>query len=287
MVKAAIDATRHSARAAPRPGDIETRQIGAIHQRLDRAAGIEIEEHFDMERRPLNTPGRRGDRYRTSAPALVRIVPFALFIAVLALRGLFSAGDASMPGVDLRWLYGVQVLAALVPMLLWHRAYRELGVGRLSAHGLLSSIVVGTGIFLLWIAPAAPWMELGRPQTSFVPEEAGGSLRWDLVAVRCAGAVLIVPVMEELFWRSFLLRWIDRRDFLVVAPGATSWFSIAATSAVFALAHTLWLAGLVAGLSYALVYRRLGNLWYAVLAHATTNLLLAIWVIDRRAWSYW
>jgi CAAX prenyl protease-like protein len=99
--------------------------------------------------------------------------------------------------------------------------------------------------------------------------------------------VLVVPVMEELFWRSFLMRWIDRRDFLTLAPPRSSVAALVISSTVFALAHQLWLAGLIAGLAYGWIYRRTGNLWFPILAHASTNLLLGLWVIDQRAWSYW
>src|SRR5208283_5653337 len=120
----------------------------------------------------------------------------------------------------------------------------------------------GIGIFLIWIVPMPGWMHLGAPVASFVPLDADGTLRWDLIAIRTFGAVLVVPLMEELFWRSFLMRWIEQRDFLAVPPGSVSWIAIFGSSAVFALAHDLWLAGLVAGLVYAQIYRRLGNLWF-------------------------
>ena len=105
--------------------------------------------------------------------------------------------------------------------------------------------------------------------------------------MRTAGAVLVVPIMEELFWRSFLMRWIDKRNFLALAPHAASLTAMAASSAVFALAHDLWLCAFCAGMIYAQIYRRTENIWYAVLAHATTNALLAGWVVSRSAWVYW
>jgi CAAX prenyl protease-like protein len=102
-----------------------------------------------------------------------------------------------------------------------------------------------------------------------------------------AGAVLVVPIMEELFWRSFLMRWIDRHDFLRLEPGQVTGYALAVSAAVFALAHTLWFAGLVAGLAYGWLYRRTGSLWMPVAAHALTNGLLALYVVERRAWSFW
>ena len=56
---------------------------------------------------------------------------------------------------------------------------------------------------------------------------------------------------------------------------------------VFMLAHTLWLAAIVAGLAYAWLYRRTGRLWVPVIAHAVTNGALGVWVVATRQWSYW
>ncbi len=218
---------------------------------------------------------------------IVRALPFGLFIAVLALRGALHAGNSTSGEEDTRLLYGVQAGAALAALCAWHRRYAELSTSPGSIGAWLLAVGTGVAVFLLWVAPLPDWTHLGQPAATFVPVAADGSLRWDLITVRLVGAVLVVPVMEEIFWRSFLMRWIDRRDFLSLAPGAVSWFAVAASSAVFALAHDLWLAGLIAGLAYAGVYRRCGNLWYAVAAHATTNGLLAVWVLHERAWRYW
>jgi CAAX prenyl protease-like protein len=208
-------------------------------------------------------------------------------MVVLALRGHVSEGAARLGSVDIRWFYGAQIAVSLLPILYWRRAYAELSSAPRFGAASAISLGAGLGVFLLWIAPMPGWMHLSVPVASFVPIDADSVLRWDLVALRAFGAVLVVPLMEELFWRSFLMRWIDQRDFLSLAPKAVSWVGVLASSAVFGLEHDLWLAGLVAGLVYAQLYRRLNNLWYAILAHATTNLALAAWVVARGAWKYW
>jgi CAAX prenyl protease-like protein len=221
------------------------------------------------------------------SPIVKRALPFALFILVLAMRGFLPDG-AALPGdMDARWLYGVQAAVALVPIVIWWRGYAELQTAPRSLRSLAISIAIGLLVFAVWVAPMPQWAHLAGQATTFVPLDADGQLRWDLIAMRTFGAVLVVPVMEELFWRSFLMRWIDKRDFLQLTPAATTGFALVAASAVFALAHDLWLAGGIAGIAYGLAYRRLGNLWYAIIGHATTNLALAVWVVHGRAWSYW
>jgi uncharacterized protein len=220
----------------------------------------------------------------TQTPAIVRCLPFVVFILALALRG------AASEHVDTRWLYALQAGAsALALAVLWHH-YSELRADRRAVvrpvQGLLS-IGVGLAVFALWIVLTAPWMRLGEPAASFVPVNADGSLQGALIALRLAGAVLVVPVMEELFWRSFLMRWIDRREFLTLAPQRTSMVAWLASSAVFALAHDLWLAGLLAGLAFGAIYRRTGQIWHAIAAHAVANLALGVWVLHERAWGFW
>ena len=104
---------------------------------------------------------------------------------------------------------------------------------------------------------------------------------------RGMGSMLIVPVMEELFWRSFLMRWLDRRDFRSLEPQAISWRAVALSTMPFALEHAELFAGAVAGLAYALLYRYFGRIWPAIIAHGVSNLGLGLWIMATRQWNYW
>ena len=105
--------------------------------------------------------------------------------------------------------------------------------------------------------------------------------------VTLGGLSLVVPVMEELFWRSFLMRWVQSPVFEAVDPRRVGARAIVLSTFVFVLAHTLWLAAAVAGLAYALLYRQTGKLWVAVIAHAVTNLVLGLWVVRTANWAFW
>ena len=221
-----------------------------------------------------------------SRAALARIAPFALFIALLALRGVLPA-DGSW-GFDPRWLYGAAVLLVAGLLVWFRREYGELVTQTLpSAREALLAIIVGLAIFVLWIHLDAAWMRWGEPSASFFPVDAQGRIEWPLVALRWAGAALLVPVMEELFWRSFLMRWIDSAQFETVDPTRVSLRAIVASTFVFTLAHTLWLAAALSGLAYALLYRRTGKLWVPVTAHGVTNAALGVWVVTTGNWAYW
>ena len=130
-------------------------------------------------------------------------------------------------------------------------------------------------------------MQIGDATAAFVPVDAQGRLNWPLIAVRWLGAALLVPVMEELFWRSFLMRWLQSPVFEGLDPRRTGAKAVLLSTFVFMLAHPLWLAAIVAGLAYALLYRSTGKLWPAVIAHAVTNGALGLWVVYRGQWQFW
>ncbi|MYN07444.1 CAAX prenyl protease-related protein [Pseudoduganella aquatica] len=219
-----------------------------------------------------------------SAPALARIVPFAvylffIFIADVLVRLGYSAQDT-------RWLYGAKILAVSAALMFYWRHYAELAWKGMRASLLAASVALGLLVFVLWISLDAGWMQIGSA-AGFDPRGAGGAVNWGLVALRIAGAALVVPVMEELFWRSFLLRWLDSPDFLSVRAAAVSLKALAITVLLFGFEHNLWLAGMVAGLAYSLLYMRSGNLWAAIVAHGVTNGVLGAWIVATGNWHYW
>jgi uncharacterized protein len=212
--------------------------------------------------------------------AVPRSVPFALYI-------LFLVSGPLVSGFDARWLYPVQVgLVALALAWFWRR-YEELPRLRTLAggHWALAS-VIGLLVFILWIQLDAPWMMVGEPGAGFDPRD-DGRINVALALLRLAGAALVVPVMEELFWRSFVMRWIDKAAFLTLSPLAVSLKALLLSSAVFGLEHHLWFAGVIAGLAYGWLYRVSGNLWVPIISHAVTNGLLGIWVLYTGSWQFW
>lgn len=222
----------------------------------------------------------------TLSPAtLARTVPFAAFMVLLALRGLLPDSGVNF---DVRWIYGFSVLL-VGGLLLWYwRDYGELARQNLpGTRETLLSMAVGLIVFALWTQLDAPWMQLSTPTASFVPLDAAGRLIWPLVAMRWVGAALVVPLMEELFWRSFLMRWIASPQFQSVDPQRAGLRAIVLSTFVFMLAHTLWLAAIIAGLAYAWLYVRTGKLWTAVIAHAVTNGVLGVWVVVNGRWEFW
>lgn len=215
-------------------------------------------------------------------PMLARIAPFALYMAFLAVEQGARAWGVDF---DARWLYPVKVV--VVALALWHfrGEYRELLV-RPARAPLIVSLLLGVLVFVLWINLDQGWLNLGGA-AGYDPRASEGGLDWPLVVFRLAGAALVVPLMEELFWRSFLMRWIERQDFLSVSAAEVGFRAILISSVLFGSEHSLWFAGILAGLAYAWLYRTYNNLWAPIAAHACTNLILGLWVLQTGAWQFW
>ena len=218
------------------------------------------------------------------SPIFVRSLPFGLYITLLVLEGLLPDWA---PGLDVRWLYPVKAgLVALALAVLW-RHYSEIKSYGLPLKHLLLSLSVGIIVLVLWVKLDASWMLMGEVGKGYNPTNEAGQIDWLLVAFRIAGAALVVPIMEELFWRSFLQRWVQQSDFMALQPAQIGLKALLIASALFAVEHLQWLAGLVAGLAYGWLYIRTRNLWSPIIAHAVTNGMLGGYVVITRQWSFW
>jgi CAAX prenyl protease-like protein len=221
--------------------------------------------------------------------AFYRIAPFAVFIALIAVE----SGIAHSPykdSADWRWLAIGRGLAAAALLALFWRHYRELRrpASRPGAGDWAIAIVAGLAVFGVWITFDSGWAAFGGEGKGFVPLRPDGSIDWRLAGPRLLVLAVVVPVMEELFWRSFLLRWIDSpRNFLAADPRKAGLAAFAISSALFASEHSLWFAGLIAGLVYTGVYIRTGNLWLPLVSHAITNGTLGLWILATRNWQFW
>jgi CAAX prenyl protease-like protein len=215
--------------------------------------------------------------------AWARILPFFTYMLFIGIAELL--GRLGWTPAELRWLYGVKIGAVVLVLAIFWREYAELKTFPLRAPSVLGALVAGVIVLALWVSLGADWMTVGQA-AGFDPTTAG-RIDWPLVAVRIAGAALVVPVMEELFWRSFLMRWLDAGDFQTVEPSQVTIKSLIITSVLFGFEHNLWLAGIVAGLAYSALYLRHRTIWSPILAHAVTNGLLGVWVVYTGSWSYW
>ena len=237
-----------------------------------------------------------------ASPTLVRVLPFVVFLALTYCQGKF--GEASR-----YWFYLAKTIIGL--WMLW--SLRAL-VEEMKWVFSWEAVAVGVGVFVFWVGldgyypsldalyqkficpmlqqlglakcdPAsAEAVKIWNPHTQF---GANTSLAWMFIAIRVFGSAIVVPPMEEVFFRSWLYRYLVKPDFQSVPlasfiPSAFLW-----TSVIFGFEHHEWLPGILCGFSYqGLVCwkKRLGD---AITAHAITNLLLGLWVVGRGEWKFW
>ncbi len=227
------------------------------------------------------------DAHVATAPAFARIAPFAVFMAFVAILSWPEGPTSHLSQADIRWLVILRAVAVAGVLGIFWRHYVELHEApALRVPEWLLAVGLGVLVFAAWITFDHGWFAFDSGQ-GFSPLRPDGRIDPMLAMLRLAGFALLVPVMEELFWRSFLLRWIDKREFLKMDPRHASMAAFAISSALFASEHSQWFAGLLAGLAYGWAYMRTGNLWVPIVSHATTNGLLGIWILATGNWKFW
>jgi exosortase E/protease (VPEID-CTERM system) len=201
---------------------------------------------------------------------------------LMPLLAILAAGAVShaMSG-SFETFYPLRLLAG-VGMLWYYRQKLTTLDWRFSWRGP----AVGVFIFLLWTF-GAHFLVSGAP----MPDKLAAmspAVRGLWVASRISASVLMVPIAEEVAYRGYLMRRLGNHDFESVAFTSVRLPALLATSIVFGLAHgALWLPGIAAGVAYGLLVVRRGSIGEAVLAHATTNALVAATVLIWNQWQLW
>ena len=209
-------------------------------------------------------------------PTAAYLGPFLGIVATSMLTGAFSAGQFDA-------LYPLRVLVAIA--ILWSAWHAYEWRWSLSWQAPL----IGVAVFVLWIALVEPGAASADQEGGLAAALAAmpTSLAAVWLAFRVVGAVVAVPLAEELAFRGYLLRRLVAPDFRAVPLRRFSLPAFVISSLLFGAMHSGLLAGTLAGMAYALAAHRRGNLGDAVIAHATTNALLAAYVLATGAWSLW
>ena len=217
---------------------------------------------------------------------LAYILPMAVFIVLLGLTGpIKTLGDSFWLKSPEYWLFPLQTFIC-AGLLIWYwRQYDFHGLKR-----VLFTLAIGVLVFVLWISPQA-FLGFGARTDGFNPDTFAGqpAAYWSTVLLRFLRLVIIVPLVEEIFWRGFLLRYFINDKFDTVPFGTFSWLSFAVVTVGFTFAHSSadWVAAAVTGALYNLVAYRTKSLASCVVAHALTNLLLGVWIMSTKQWGFW
>lgn len=221
-----------------------------------------------------------------SGPAVARALPFAVFIGLMAAEPWLAAQLAGV--IDPRWLYGIRAALVAGLLIVFWPSFTELTAARRpSLQQIWLALAAGLLVLGIWLLLDSGIFVLGQSGSGFEPRAGDGSIDWSLALMRLAGSALVVPLMEELFWRSLVMRWLEEADFSALDPARIGLRAVLLSSLVFGLEHSQWAAGLLAGLVYGWLYVRSGNLWIPIAAHAVTNAGLGVWVLATGAWFFW
>ena len=223
-------------------------------------------------------------------PVWPYVVPLAGFLALTALEGYLPTATGGAPSTT--WYpLGYTLKVVGVSALLWHCRviFGDLRA-RPSAAGVALAVAVGLGVTALWVGldgryPALSF--LGGKRTGFDPRTLSPAAMVGFLTVRMLGLVVLVPLIEELFYRSFLMRWVVDPDYTKVPIGLVTPLGLAATTGVFAFSHPEWLPALITGLSWGWLVKQTRSVSACVVSHAAANLALGVYVIARHAWKFW
>ena len=232
------------------------------------------------------------------------ILPLILFLVIASFYPAFStfdagSGEPATPGAANLYvsLVAAQVLIAGSLIGYFHAVY----IRHFPLRCSLLSIVVGIVGVVLWVGLCELHIErtilesIGlkswtNVRPAFNPFESlpDTSFRNLFLVLRFTLMALMVPVVEELFLRGWLVRWMEDPNWESIGLKSLSWGALLTPSVYGVITHPteaiaafVWF-GLVSWLMW-----RTGNLWDCIVAHAVTNLLLAIYVVQYSAWHLW
>jgi len=188
------------------------------------------------------------------------IAPYAAWMALMALLPSTVTG------------YAVRTAAVTIILFLGLASHLSRLMSSLRWRNVLVGLLVGLAVFVTWILPEQfdwAWYRrfciVGEGGTQAVAEASVA-----MIAIRLIGSAFVISVAEELFFRKWLIGF------------AGFWWMVG----LFAIEHDRWLVGAIAGIVYGFLYLRRGLL-SAIVAHATTNLVLGLWVLRTGQWQFW
>ena len=213
-----------------------------------------------------------------ASPILVRVIPLAAFAVLTMLQGRFAEGSQY-------WIYALKTLiGAWLLWVVWPH------VKEMRWNFSWEAAMVGIAVFVAWVGLDSHYPTLFSRSSIFNPLSTYGSgsvMALVFLGIRTIGSSLVVPPLEEVFYRSFLYRFLIKSEFLEIPLSRFHWKAFLIVGAIFGIGHYEWLSGILCAFAYQWLVIKKGRLGDAMTAHAITNFLLAIWVITHRAYYFW
>lgn len=213
-----------------------------------------------------------------ASPAYARAAPFVIFLALTFCQGQF--GEESR-----YWFYFAKTLVGA-----WLIFEMRPFVSEMRWAVSWEAVAVGIAVCVMWVGIDGIYPKFGKADSVWNPHAqfgANSALAWMFITVRTLGSTLVVPPLEEVFYRSFLYRYFVRINFQAMPLNRFHATSFLVTSVIFGFEHYQWLAGILCGFAYQWLVIRKNRLGDAMTAHAITNFLLGVWVFWRGDWKFW
>jgi len=212
-------------------------------------------------------------------PVFVRTVPFFIFLILTRGQGMSDLPETRY------WFYLAKILVGA--WLVWEmRPF----VAEMKWAVSWEAIVIGILVFVMWVGIDDWYPQVRSDGTDSNPHIVFGEnsgLAWMFLIVHLLGSTFVVPPLEEVFYRSFLYRYLVNMNFLAMPLSQFHGLSLTVTAIIFGSTHYQWLAGIICGMAYQWLVIRKNRLGDAMTAHAITNFLLGVYVIWRGAWKFW
>jgi CAAX prenyl protease-like protein len=225
-----------------------------------------------------------------SRPWLPYVAPMATFLLLTSLEDWLPKGSRG-PHPTYYPLFYAAKISLVAAACWWGRAIWRDVLPRPGAVAVGLSAALGLVVTALWVGLDGLYPGFGGlgSRAAFDPNVLAPAPRAGFLAVRLLGLVLVVPFFEELFWRSFVVRWIiDPDHFEEVPIGRVTPLAAAVTAGLFAVEHPAeWLPALLTGLLWAGLLHRTRSVAACFVSHAAANLGLGIYVLTTGHWRFW
>lgn len=226
---------------------------------------------------------------KTPDPLIAYTLPFILYVVPTMLE---TGNGMGLTYEFVCTLKGVLAICAYWWLRQAYPAWSPRGFGLAIALGVAGIVIWVLLSQIQSVIPEIPfvgsWLSAGK-RAGFNPFANGGptSGQAAFLAVRLVELILIVPLVEEIFWRGFLIRYLIDENFQAVPAGRFSWFSFVFVTLAFASVHPEFIAAVAWGALINLLYCKTGNVWACVVMHSVTNGLLALYVLVTGNWNLW
>jgi exosortase E/protease (VPEID-CTERM system) len=248
--------------------------MGAFHSKLGwllfigiALASVTVAEHAPFLRRKT----AQVEEATLPAAAGAYVGPLIAALAAALVTSLWAE-----PGFD-RW-YGVRIAAAAVALFLARSSLPRPSLSLSWMPWAVAAVVCGA------------WLVWGGTDGSTLPgalDRLGTGERASWIATRLIGSILVIPIVEELAFRGFLLPWLVTPDLDALAPRRWPWAAILVSSLAFGALHEQWILGATAGAAFAAARVWRGRLGDAIVAHAACNAGIACAVLIGGRWDLW